>query len=57
MQLPGTDARLAVGLDESEILGRADRVILVAVTELVLLVAIVLLGIWSGGERMFMETA
>jgi GGDEF domain-containing protein len=54
-QLPGTDARLAVGLDESEILGRADREILVAVTELMLLVAIVLLGIWSGGERLFVE--
>jgi len=55
VQLPGTDARLAVGLDENEILGRANREILAAVTELVLLVTIVLLGIWSGGERMFVE--
>ncbi len=55
VELPGTGARLAVGFDESDILRRVNRQLLLSVGGLALLSAIVLIGIWFGGERLFVE--
>jgi GGDEF domain-containing protein len=55
VELPGTGARLAVGFDESDILRRVNRELLVSVGGLGLITAIVLIGIWFGGERFFVE--
>ncbi len=52
-RLPGSDGRLAVGLDESDLLGRAQEDILMSFAGFSALVALVLLGIWFGGERLF----
>jgi len=55
VELPGTGARFAVGFDESDILRRVNREILLSVGGLGLLTAIVLVGIWFGGERFIVE--
>jgi GGDEF domain-containing protein len=55
VELPGTDARLAVGLDESEVLRRVNREIMTSIAELGLVTAVVLFGIWFGGERLFVR--
>jgi GGDEF domain-containing protein len=51
VQLPGTTAHLAVGLDESEVLRRVNREILASFAGLGLMIAVVLIAIWFGGER------
>jgi GGDEF domain-containing protein len=51
VQLPGTTARLAVGLDEAEVLRRVNRELLVSLAGLGLMAAIVLIAIWLGGEH------
>ncbi|MBI3704911.1 MAG: diguanylate cyclase [Rhizobiales bacterium] len=55
LQLPGTQTRIAVGLDEKEVLARASRAMWAALGELGAVAALVLLGIWFGGERMLMR--
>jgi GGDEF domain-containing protein len=55
VELPGTGARLAVGFDESDILRRVNREILTSFAALGLLAAVVLIGIWFGAERLFVE--
>jgi GGDEF domain-containing protein len=55
VQLPGTDARLAVGLDESDVLHGVQEEILASFAGLALLIAIVLSGIWFGGEKLFVQ--
>jgi len=55
MSLPGTDARLAVSLDEREVLSRIDREVGIAYLQLVLFGLIVLLAAWFGGERLIVE--
>ena len=55
VELPGTGTRLAVGFDESDILRRVNREILTAFGGLGILISIVLIGIWIGGERLFVE--
>jgi len=55
VQLPGTDTRLAVGLDESEILQRVNREIRVAYGEVGAIAVIVLLLIWFGGDRLIVR--
>jgi len=55
VELPGTGARLAVGLDESEVLRRVNREILMSFAGLGALFAVVLLAIWFGGERLFVK--
>ncbi len=54
-QIPGTHARLAVGFDEGEVLGRANDAMYVALSELGIIAALVLLAIWFGGERLLVR--
>ena len=54
-QVPGTGARLAVGLDEGEVMRRANREIMKSLAALLLMTAIVLAAIWFGGERLFVR--
>lgn len=54
-QLPGTQTRIAVGLDENEVLARASRAMWAALGELGIVAVLVLLGIWFGGERLLMR--
>src|SRR5439155_8916741 len=54
-QLPGTDARLAIGLNESDVLGRVDREVSIAYLHLGLVCALVLFGVWFGGERLIVQ--
>jgi GGDEF domain-containing protein len=55
VQLPGTGARLAVGMDEGEVMRRANREIMTSLAGLLLMTAIVLAAIWFGGERLFVQ--
>jgi GGDEF domain-containing protein len=55
VQLPGTNARLAVGVDESDVLRRVQEEIIASLAGLALLIAIVLIGIWFGGEKLFVQ--
>src|SRR5262245_12889314 len=51
VQLPGTETRLAVGLDEGQILAGVDRAIRIAYLQLVAIGTLLLLAIWIGGNR------
>jgi len=53
VQLPGTEVRLAVGLDEREVLQRVNNAMWVSYAYLAAISALVLVGIWLGGERLF----
>ena len=55
VQLPGTNTRLAVGLDEKEVLARASHAMWKAVAEAAAVAGFVLLGIWFGGERLLVR--
>ncbi len=55
VRLPHTDARLAVGLDENQILHRVDVAMWRAYAQLSLIAGIVLIGIWFGGKRLFVQ--
>jgi GGDEF domain-containing protein len=55
IQLPGTQARIAVGLDEKVVLAGADREMWQGFTEVSVVAALVLLGIWFGGERLLVR--
>jgi GGDEF domain-containing protein len=55
VQLPGTTARLAVGFDESDVLRRVTRESVTAFTGLGVLTVLVLIAIWFGGQRLFVE--
>jgi diguanylate cyclase (GGDEF)-like protein len=55
VQLPGTDTRLAIGLDESEILGRVNREMLLVYGELGAVAIIVMVLIWFGGDRLIVR--
>jgi diguanylate cyclase (GGDEF)-like protein len=55
VQLPGTETRLAIGLDESEILQRVNREMLLAYGEVGAVAAIVLVLIWFGGDRLIVR--
>jgi GGDEF domain-containing protein len=54
-QLPGTGTRIAVGLDEKEVLSRADREMWKAITATAAVAGLVLIGIWFGGERLLVR--
>jgi diguanylate cyclase (GGDEF)-like protein len=55
VQLPGTDARLAVGLDEKEVLRRVNNATWYSYVQLGLITGIVLVAIWFGGERLLVR--
>jgi GGDEF domain-containing protein len=55
VELPGTGARLAVGLDESDVLRRVNREILMSFAGVGIIIAGVLLAIWFGAERLFVK--
>jgi diguanylate cyclase (GGDEF)-like protein len=50
-RLPDTNAFLAVGLDEAEMLRRVDREIRMAYIQFAAIGAFVLFGVWFGGEQ------
>lgn len=55
VRLPGTEARLAVGLDEDEVLRRVDRAMGITYLQLGLIVGLVLAAIWLTGERLIVK--
>jgi diguanylate cyclase (GGDEF)-like protein len=50
-QLPGTETRLAIGLDEQEIVQSVDREMRYAYLQLAAIATMLLLAIWVGGNR------
>jgi diguanylate cyclase (GGDEF)-like protein len=54
-RLPGTDARVVVGLDEGEVLSRIDGEIGIAYLQLALFGLLVLLATWFGGEQLIVH--
>lgn len=54
-QVPGSAARLAVGIDESEVLRRVNREIATSFVGLGLITVAVLVAIWFGGQRLFVQ--
>jgi diguanylate cyclase (GGDEF)-like protein len=50
-RLPSTNAFLAIGLDEAEMLRRVDREMRMAYLKFALIGAFVLFGVWFGGEH------
>jgi diguanylate cyclase (GGDEF)-like protein len=50
-ELPGTDTRIVVGIDEREALGRIDRDISIAYFQLIMFGILAMLLAWFGGER------
>ena len=55
VQLPGTQARIAVGFDEKAVLARVDGDMWTAFGEFGLVAVLVLLSIWFGGERLLVR--
>jgi GGDEF domain-containing protein len=55
VELPGTNARVAIGFDEHEVLSRADAEMWFAFTELGIVVFLVLLSIWFGADRLLIR--
>lgn len=55
LQLPGTRAHIAVGLDERQVLARVNREMWMAFAEPGLVAALVLLCIWFGGNRLLVK--
>ncbi len=55
VQLPGTNTRIAVGLDEKNVLARASREMWKAFAEAATVAGFVLLAIWFGGERLLVR--
>jgi len=54
-QLPGTQTRLAIGLDETDILQRVDREMRYAYLQLVVAASILAFAIWVGGNRLIVR--
>jgi diguanylate cyclase (GGDEF)-like protein len=55
LQVPGTSARIVIGLAETEVLGRVERERRIAYGQLALVGALVLFGVWYGGERLIVQ--
>jgi diguanylate cyclase (GGDEF)-like protein len=55
VRMPSTDARLVIGLDESEVLRQIDQDIKVAYAQLALFGMLVLLIAWFGGVRLIVR--
>ena len=54
-RLPGTNAHVAIGLDEKEVLSRANSEMWIAFTELGIVGFLVLLSIWFGADRLLVR--
>ncbi len=54
-ELPGTNAHVAIGLDEKEVLSRANSEMWIAFTELGIVGFLVLLSIWFGADRLLVR--
>jgi len=54
-QVPGTQVRVAVGFNEDEVLAHVNHAMWIAIAEMGIVAALVLLGIWFGGERLLMR--
>jgi diguanylate cyclase (GGDEF)-like protein len=55
LQVPGTSARIIVGLAETEVLGRIERERRIAYGQLAVVGALVLFGVWYGGEHLIVR--
>jgi GGDEF domain-containing protein len=55
VELPGTNAHVAIGFDENEVMARANSEMWLAFTELGTVTFLVLLCIWFGAERLLMR--
>ncbi len=55
VHVPSSDARLLIGLDESEVLRRIDRDIMLAYLQLGVFGLLVLMLAWFGGERLIVD--
>ena len=55
VDLPGTNAHVAFGLDENEVLGRVDAAMWLAFAQLGAVACLVLLSIWYGAERLLVR--
>jgi diguanylate cyclase (GGDEF)-like protein len=55
VDLPGTSAHVAFGLDEKDVLGRVDAAMWLAFAELGVVACLVLLCIWFGAERLLVR--
>jgi diguanylate cyclase (GGDEF)-like protein len=55
LQVPGTNARIAVGLDQSEVLGRIDGEIRFAYVQLAIVCVLALFAVWFGGQRLIVR--
>lgn len=53
--LPGTNAHVAIGFDENEVLTRANSAMYLAFTELGTVTFLVLLSIWFGADRLLVR--
>jgi diguanylate cyclase (GGDEF)-like protein len=55
LQIPETNARIAVGLDEHEVLGRIDGEMWFAYVQLGSICVLALFAVWFGGERLIVR--
>ncbi|MEP7031995.1 MAG: diguanylate cyclase, partial [Pseudolabrys sp.] len=55
VQLPGINAHIAVGIDENKVLERVNREMWRSFAELAIVVGLVLIGIWFGGDRLLVK--
>src|SRR5260370_1817164 len=55
LQVPDTNAHVAVGLDESEVLGRIESEIRFAYVQLAAVCLLALFAVWFGGERLIVR--
>lgn len=55
MQLPGTDARFIVGVNMHDVLQKVNAAMFRSYGQLSIVAALVLTGIWYGGERLFVR--
>ena len=55
MRLPGTEARIVVGLDERELLSRIEHEVGISYLQLAFFGLVTLMAAWFGGERLIVE--
>jgi diguanylate cyclase (GGDEF)-like protein len=55
LQVPGTGSHIAIGLAQAEVLGRIERERRIAYGQLAFVGALVLFGVWYGGEHLIVR--